>query len=200
MKRAWYFVSPTVYEAIIYVLLSVVLLLLGAHKTLTTDLGAAQNAGSNLQLTPSDFTSILQAQNWTAVVSTVFFWGMVGLMLALVGWAMINTVIDLYNTYVVSTNFMHPRYFQQSDWWGDYLLHMAVRVVTGSIIIIYVFLLTRFIYPMWLDLFQNILGHANNAAVWLLAMLAVLGFAISMHILVVFFRIWALRARLIGGN
>lgn len=202
MKRFWYLVSPTGFEVAIYTLLSIVLLLLGSYKLILKQIANSQAGGATqtLQLSPSDFTGMLQAHNWTAVVSTVFFWSMVGLVLALVGWAFINTLIDLYNTYVVSTNFMHPRYFQQTAWWGDYLLHITVRVITGIAIITYVFLLTRFLYPAWLGLFQKILDRPSDPLAWTMGILAVFGFGVSMHGMIVLFRLWAMKPRIMENR
>lgn len=201
MKRVWYLLSPTGFEVIIYTLLSAVLLLLGSYKVILKQISTTRAASSPvLQLSPSDFNSMLQSQNWTAVVSTIFFWSMVGLVLALIGWAFINTMIDLYNTYVVSTNFMHPRYFQQTAWWGEYLLHLTLRILTGLGIIVYAFALVRFLYPMWLEMFRAVLEGPTDPLAWVQSLLAVIGFGISMHVMIILFRLWAMKPRLMENR
>jgi hypothetical protein len=202
MKRFWYFMSPTGFESVMYVVLSIVLLLLGSYKAILSEIATTQtdSRGNSVRFNPSDFSNAMQSNNWTAVVSTVFFWAMVGTVLALVGWAFINTMIDLYNTYVVSTGFMHPRQFQQRSWWGDYLARLIIRMLTGVGLVIYTLIFTQVLYPLWSDIFKMIIDRPGQGVGWMAALMAVLGLAVSLHGIVVLFRLLAMKARLLENR
>ncbi len=203
MKRFLYVISPTGFEAVMYVILSITLLVAGSYKQIFQQIEnnrPDEAFNVSIQFNPAQFGEMFQQQNWLAIASTAFFWSMVGLVLSFVGWIAINTLIDFYNTYVVATNFMHPRHFEQISWWGDYILRLLLRIAAGTALIFYTFILVRFLYPAFLEFFKNVINEITDYTQWPMGVAAIVGWAISMHVMVVLFRFLAMKSRLLDNR
>lgn len=122
------FILPTTATALFYLVSSLALILVAkldaVLKTFSTQNGLGETLGRLISKT-NDYTTI----------SGSLLWFLVGAVIYILLWAAIVIIIDGYNNILVSTAFIHPKSFHQSDYWAAIAGRALIRASAWLLIL-----------------------------------------------------------------
>jgi hypothetical protein len=139
---------------------------------------------------------------WQAIIggdtfNTILLWFGAGGLIYVLGWAVMVISVDIYNDIVVSSSFIHPRSFHQSNYWFAILTRSLLRV---SAFTIFVSLLARTltdVEPTLSRAVQKVWDSQNASLIIFGGVVIILAVAFIVHVLVVLARMVSLRKRLL---
>lgn len=135
------------------------------------------------------------ASYWNPL-SNAFLWFALGSILYLLFWTLIVTIVDGYNDIIVSTRFMHPRSFHQSDYWTAIVGRAFVRIAGfGLFIALFLWSLAGFMSSLYQRAYDAWI--ASNPFLVILQFVAVILLtSIMLHGMTIGLRIGMLRLRI----
>lgn len=125
------FLSPTKTESILYVFAGLILIF--AAKTTSLFDSLTVNVGAHDEI-ERVWLGLVDKMNNYSDVSGAFFWFLAGAILYLIIWITAVILIDWYNDVLVSTSFIHPRSFHQSEYWTAIVGRFFIRVASGILL------------------------------------------------------------------
>ncbi len=121
-------------------------------------------------------------------------WFLIGTVTYIIAWAVITTLVDLSNDIKISSSFVHPKSFHQSDYWVSILSRAILRTSAGGALLFYgIFWLSAFA-PVWISSFQSTFGHGFTGNHITDFIVGLVGVAFSLHIAAILLRLMLLRA------
>lgn len=190
----WRLIKPqldelTAYVGYMIVLMTVSAYQLASHGGIGSD---TQGVLSSISAAVHNATAFMSQNDLSARVLLFGFWFIVGTLLYLIAWFIINLLIDAYNDVVISTAFMHPRSFHQSGYWTSVAGRLIVQISAGITLLFYsAFFLIAFT-PAWVHSFRSLFSNPTLPQIESAAIAAV-SVMVMIHIGVIIFRIVRLR-------
>lgn len=121
------FLKITYVQLIAFSVVGVVVLLTSRLQWLMNKVGVDQDITESFKQYFEDLNYKYDLTSALDNVSSVLVWAVIGATVYLVIWAIIVLSIDAYNDLVISTRFVHPESFHQSDYWMAIMLRFFLR-------------------------------------------------------------------------
>ena len=122
------------------------------------------------------------------------FWFLIGTVTYVIAWSLITMLIDISNDIKVSSSFVHPKSFHQSDYWVSILSRVILRVAAGGALLFYGIFWLGVFAPVWVSSFQSTFGHGFTSSHITDFVFGLVGVAFSLHIGAILLRLMLLRA------
>jgi hypothetical protein len=195
LSTFWHFVRPQVEEVIAYV---VVLVIIGGIATYQLAVNG-QIGSDSLDITASLHNAITtttqymsQGSGW-AKFFLFGFWFIVGGIVYAIAWAIITIVVDIRNDIRISSTFIHPRSFHQSDFWLSVVARTLLRAVSGIALLFYAVFWLWVFGPVWVNVDQRLVNDLGNTKNLINFGLSIVGVVLTLHIATILMRLALLR-------
>ncbi|CAN5461840.1 hypothetical protein BH10PAT3_BH10PAT3_6160 [soil metagenome] len=132
LKALLDFLSPTKLELLLYFIAGLFVILAAGIVRLydsITGTTAAKDMISRF------WVNLVEKVNGYNSFSNVLIWFLAGAVLYLIIWISAVILIDWYNDVLISTSFIHPKSFHQSDYWVAIVGRMLIRVASGLVLL-----------------------------------------------------------------
>jgi hypothetical protein len=172
-------------ELVIAACVIAILMLIGAVSAYLEELSAVAEVRTLFSLIGENIGDFFNTPLVTNIV-TLFFWGLVGLILYSLLWSLFVMFMDISSDIVVSQYFVHPRSFHKSNFWLAALSRRVIVITAYLVIGIYILLLLGslpIIYNSIRMLF--IQGWDGLAATTLSSVLAFGSWLLGWHLVVI---------------
>jgi hypothetical protein len=130
LKKLLIFLSPTRTETILFAFAGIMLIL--AAKTANFFNGLTSRIGAEEEI-KRVWGSFSDRMAEYSDISGALLWFLAGAALYLIVWLIVVIAIDWYNDILVSTSFVHPKSFHQSEYWvaiaGRFMIRVAAAVI-----------------------------------------------------------------------
>ncbi len=103
-------------------------------------------------------------------------------------------IIDLRNDLEISSSFVHPKSFHQSDYWVAIASRAVLRGAAGITLIFYGVGWIAAFAPVWTATFQALFGGGLTREHVIDSATAFIGIALTLHIAAILLRLTLLRA------
>lgn len=147
-------IKPSPLEIFLISFFSLVMIGVAAYDQLANQIFLIPDVRSDFETTVSSrfdvFLNLVDQFSFSADIITVLLWNVIGAIVFIFVWLIINMIVDFRNNVAVSATFVHGRSFHQSDFWAAYILRLFFRVavlitvVAGTALWITIFLPTAF--------------------------------------------------------
>lgn len=198
------FFLPHPIDLVPYALISLLILLIGSNRVLLeiladgtpiTPLPVGEVFGQRLD----HMTALLGIPILGRIVLFMFWLG-IGSVVYVAVWLFQNLAIEVYDN-LSTTKFKEPASDDSEDgWWGTSLAHTIFICSSALLFLLYMVIVVNFLYPAWLQLFEMGLQTISEAASFVKTIIALLGTMITLHILVLFWKIFIRVRNLIYNN
>lgn len=128
------------------------------------------------------------ASYWNPI-SNALLWFALGSILYLLFWTIIVSIVDGYNDIIVSTRFMHPRSFHQSDYWTAIAGRALVRIAGfGLFLVLFLWGISGFLSSIYNRAYTSwsadsiVLIAAQIVIVFILVSLVLHGMTVGLRI------------------
>lgn len=193
------FLLPSPIELIPYFFASLLILLVASNQTLLVILADGSPvtpiAVGEVFSQRLDYMTELLAIPILGRIVLFLFWLAVGSVVYMLVWLFQNLAIEVYDD-LTYAKLKDPKAREDEDgWWGTTLSH---TIFVGSSILFFLFYVViaiNFLFPAWIQLFQIGLQGVSEASGMAKVVIAVLGTIVTLHIFVLF---WKLFIRLRG--
>jgi hypothetical protein len=195
-RTLWRFLRPEPEELAAYVVIILTMLGLAIYhvavqgkigvesQDIITSLGSAKE-------TLLSFTS--RDDSWGAY-ALFGLWLVIGAAVYMIAWALITFIIDVNRDIEVSSSFVHPKSFHQSEYWTSIIMRGLLRGAGGIALILYTIFWATALAPVWLVSFEALFGNGVNQTHVLDSLAALFGIALSLHIAAILLRVMLLRS------
>jgi hypothetical protein len=106
----------------------------------------------------------------------ILFWGAIGLIGYTIVWVLMNAIIEARNEVVIESSYTNRGSFLRE------LERPLWQIGFGLILIIWLLLAFRFIYPIWLDWAGQFIAQPSQMQGWLMLAGAIAGSSVSIYI------------------
>lgn len=193
----WLFLRPEIEELIVYVLTIVAMLGYAAYQV-----AVRGSIGADTQDLTTSFTgvreSFLSFLSQNDALGTYFLFGLwvgIGAVVYMLSWALITVLVDMSRDIRVSSSFIHPRSFHQSNYWLFVIGRNVVRIVAGITLIFYGVVWGTSFAPVWIQSFETLFAQGWTIHHSIDALIAIIGVGLTLHIGAILLRVTLLRAR-----
>lgn len=192
----WRFVRPELEELIVYVSAIIVLLGIAFYQVAVQgQIGIdSQGVVSMLDASRETFLSFLSQDDSWGRFFLFGVWFIIGTVVYMLAWATITIIADLRRDIKVSSSFVHPQSFHQSNYWHAILLRGTLRLASGIALIFYGVFWIVGLAPVWIDTFANLLVAGISFEYVVQALLAVVSIVVTLHIGLILLRVMLLRS------
>ena len=132
-------------------------------------------------------------------ITNLLIWGFVGALIYIAAWLAINAYIAVRNDVVIGTFFVRPAN-SRKQYWFDMIGRFLLRL--GAVfMLLFLVLWTIIVWlPASVELFHRYLAYIGILPYARSAIVAILGWLIILHLMVVLLRIALLRVRVFGAD
>lgn len=195
LSTLWHFLRPGVEETIAYVATMVII---GGIATYQLAING-QIGSDSLDITASLNNAVSlttqymsQGSGW-AKFFLFGFWFIVGGITYAIAWAAITITVDLKNDIRVSSTFIHPRSFHQSDFWLSIIARTILRAVSGIALLFYIVFWLWVFGPVWVNIDEKLINNPGGSGNLLDFGLSIIGITLTLHIATILLRLTLLR-------
>jgi len=182
------FLSPTKAAAIFYPVASMFVILLAKLDSILKSFSTESSIGEML-------SKIISKTNDYTTISGSLLWFLVGALIYLLLWAAAVIIIDGYNNILVSTAFMHPQSFHQSEFWiataGRWLIRLASALLLFAYFLFGIGFLVSFTYTQAVTAWTS---STIPQSLGKFALVTIVGY-IGMHFFTLLLRLLLLKRR-----
>lgn len=195
LATLWRFIRPESEELIAY--MAVILIMMGIagyRVAVQGEIGAdSQDLIASLESAKlMVFSWFNQTDGWGRFF-LFGFWFFIGTVTYVIAWSIITTLIDLKNDIEVSSAFVHPKSFHQSDYWVSIASRAVVRGASGIALVFYAVFWVAALGPAWLQSVRALFGGATTEHL-IDFVTALIGIALTLHIGAILLRLTLLRS------
>lgn len=192
----WRFLRPEPEELIFYFLILVVMIGLAAYRVAVQgQIGSdSQDLIASFGNARESLFAYLNAHDGLGRVFLFGLWFFIGTLTYIVAWALVTMLIDLSNDIRVSSSFVHPKSFHQSEYWLSIASRIILRVASGLALIFYGAFWVVGFAPVWMHSFQTLFGRGVSQSHIIDFLAALLGVALTLHLAAILLRLVLLRA------
>lgn len=192
----WRFLRPEVEELVGYI--TIVVSMVGYALYNVSVKGAIGTDSQDLLTSISSAKqSFLEFMSQSDDLGTIFIfglWVLIGTVVYLLSWVLITILIDISRDVEVSSSFVHPRSFHQSDYWFSVIVRASIRVAAAAALVIYGSIWATSFAPVWLVSFESLFAQGMSADNILDAAAAIAGIGLTLHLAAILLRTALLRA------
>lgn len=193
----WRFLRPEVEELVAYVV--IIASMLGYALYAVTVRGAIGTDSQDLLFSITNAKqSLLEFMSQSDGLGTFFIfglWVLIGTIVYLLSWVLITFLIDISRNVEVSSSFVHPRSFHQSDYWLSVVVRASIRVAGAIALIVFASIWATSFAPVWIVSFESLFAQGFSVANITDAVAAVVGVGLTLHIGAILLRTALLRSR-----
>lgn len=196
LRTLWRFVRPELEELAVYIVAIMALFSVAFYQVAVRGIIGADTQGliSTLGDAKHTFLQFLsQDESWGK-----FFlfgvWFIIGTVVYIIAWSIITIVVDVNRDIKVSSSFVHPNSFHQSNYWLAIIVRWLLRAMSGVALVFYGVFWIIGLAPVWIDSFANVLTGGMGIHSLTELLLALLSIAVTLHIAAILLRIMLLRA------
>lgn len=162
-QLVWGLLRPRTEEFIAYVgigvaLAAVAVFLLASNGSLGAD---SESTVASIKQLVHNVAELMSGGDLWARFLLFGFWFIVGTISYFTVWFLINLAVDAYNDIVISTSFVHPRSFHQSDFWLSIIGRAVVRGSAAIALGFYTVFWFLIAAPLGIGAVQNILINTS---------------------------------------
>lgn len=196
LRTLWRFLRPESEELIAYVLVIMTMLVLAIyHVAVQGKIGTdSQGLITTLGSTWDTWLSFFNQDDKWGRFFLFGLWFFIGTVVYILSWALVTILIDINRDIKVSSSFVHPQSFHQSDYWTAILARFTLRITAGIALIFYASFWFAALAPVWLNSIEAVSANGFTKPNIIDAIAAVVGVAITLHIGAILLRIMLLRA------
>lgn len=196
LSTLWRFIRPEPEELVAYLLVSFVLLgIAGYHVAIQGQIGSdSQDLIASFTTVKESLFNFFNATDGWGRFFLFGFWFFIGTTTYIIAWSIITMLVDLSNDIKVSSSFVHPKSFHQSDYWLSILSRIILRTAAGITLVFYgVFWILGFA-PVWIISIQALFSRGTSAGHISDFISALIGVAFTLHIGAILLRLMLLKA------
>lgn len=193
----WRFLRPEVEELVAYV--AILASMLGYALYNVTVRGAIGTDSQDLLFSITNAKqSLLEFMSQSDGLGTLFIfglWVLIGTVVYLLSWVLITVLIDISRNVEVSSSFVHPRSFNQSDYWFSVVVRASIRLAGAVALIVFASVWATSFAPVWIVSFESLFAQGLSVDNMMDAGAAIIGVGLTLHIGAILLRTALLRAR-----
>lgn len=196
LATLWRFIRPEPEELVAYLLIIFVMLgIAGYHVAFQGQIGSdSQDLIASFSTAKESLFNFFNATDGWGRFFLFGFWFFIGTFTYIIAWSIITMIVDISNDIKVSSSFVHPKSFHQSDYWVSIMSRVILRSAAGITLVFYgVFWIVGFA-PVWMDSFQALFARGTSDGHIVDFITALLGVALTLHIAAILLRLMLLRA------
>lgn len=197
LASLWRFLRPEPEELIFYLLIIFGMIGYAAYRVAIQGLSGAESYDIVTSITTAKETlfGFFNTNDSWGRFFLFGFWFLIGTVTYVIAWSIITLIVDITHDVEVSSSFVHPKSFHQSDFWLSVLSRMVLRAAAGIALVFYgVFWVAAFA-PVWLASFQSLFSSGGFTSTHIAdSAAALLGVALTLHLAAILLRLMLLRA------
>jgi len=192
--------QPSTVEFVVTFLFTMLILVISNSSTIFFSIvGNSENA--TLQTLVRQYTHQLtfQSSDVFGRITTLLLWGFIGAVVYVLAWLAINAYISVRNDLVIGTFFVRP-VNSRRQYWFDTVGRLLLRL-GAAIMLLFLVLWTMIAWlPASIELFHRYLAYIGILPYARTAIVAILGWLVILHLMVVLLRVVLLRIRIFGAD
>lgn len=195
LSTLWRFIRPGAEETIAYVAAMVII---GGIATYQLALNG-QIGSDSLDITSSLHNALTittqymsQGSGW-AKFFLFGFWFIIGGITYAIAWAALTITIDIRNDIRISSTFIHPRSFHQSDYWASIIARTVLRAVSGIALLFYTVFWLWVFGPVWVNSNVKLINDPGSTQNIIGFIVSIFGIAFTLHIATILLRLTLLK-------
>lgn len=196
LHTLWRFLRPEPEELIAYTLAIISLFGIAFyHVAVQGNIGAdSQSLITTLSESRETFLGFLSQDDSWGRFFLFGVWFIIGTVVYILSWALITFIVDVNRDITVSSSFVHPKSFHQSNYWFAILMRALLRTTSGIALVFYGVFWIVGLAPVWIDSFEAIMMNGLSIDKGTDALLAILSIIVTLHIGFILLRVMLLRA------
>lgn len=195
-RTLWRFVRPEIEELIAYIVAIITLFGIAFyHVGIQGEIGAdSRDLIGSLSESREGFLSFLSQDDSWGRFFLFGLWFIIGTVVYIIAWSIITVIHDINRDITVSSSFVHPKSFHQSNYWFAILMRGLLRFTSGVALVFYGVFWVVVLAPVWIGSFETAMTAGLSVNTFLEILAAMLGIVITLHIAFILLRIMLLRA------
>lgn len=196
IRTLWRFIRPEIEEIIAYILATITLFSLAFyHVAIQGKIGAdSRDLISTLSDSREAFLSFLSQDDSWGRFFLFGLWFIIGTVVYIIAWAIITLIHDINRDIRVSSSFVHPKSFHQSNYWFAILMRGLLRLTSGIALVFYGVFWIVALAPAWIHTFELVMTTGLTLSSGTEMLLSIVSLVITLHIAFILLRIMLLRA------
>lgn len=191
---------PTRIELVVYGISSIVIFIIFSFSSfLDTIVGNdfGEQVGKIWSGAIDSFLDEISQFQLSAQASLIIFWVIFAVILYVVVNVAHNLWVEARNDIVVEEQFVHPMHYSHDNFWVLLVQRSAFRLAMVIILIVYTYAVFNLLLPLWLNFFHLWINNLTSITDWFFLIVAFAGMGVTMHLYVVFVRLFLMRVRVL---
>lgn len=196
LATLWRFIKPEPEELFAYLLAIFIMAgVAGYRVAIQGDIGAdSKDLIASFQAAKESLFGFFNQTDGWGRIFLFAFWFVIGTVTYVVAWSVITMMIDLRNDLEVSSSFVHPKSFHQSDYWTAIASRVVLRASAGISLLAYGSFWVAGFAPVWTASIQSLFARGVTSERIIDSITALIGVALTLHIAAILLRLTLLRA------
>lgn len=192
----WRFIKPEVEEVILYIFCIFGLAAIAFYQAVIKGTASTgQNLSASMNIIHNQLTFITSGNDSVAKLFTFGTWFVIGTVVYMIAWFLISFASGAFKDIEVSNNYVHPRSFNKSTFWGSILARVALQISAAISFTIYISIWISVFAPAWLSDFREIFAVSISSESLVSLLIAIIGIVFTLHIGAIIFRVMLLRSK-----
>lgn len=196
LHTLWRFLRPEPEELIAFILAIISMFGIAFyHVAVQGTIGAdSQSLITTLSNSRETFLAFLSQDDSWGRFFLFGVWFIIGTIVYIISWAVITLIADINRDITVSSSFVHPQSFHQSNYWFAIVMRAILRTASGIALVFYGVFWIVGLAPVWIDSFEVILMNGLSLDKGIEALIALVSIVVTLHIAFILLRVMLLRA------